>query len=253
MPAKLDLSGINFSELGKTRVKRNLKITQPTISIRTEQVRAFPVKQIFCCICIIITCIFVINIPFSSPAITKRNYRKGNSLRKMIRMRCRTRQLITHCTTSHAGGDYVVSIKNCKDVYEFNGIPFTDVYRDPNGNYRVPGSADSTLKIKDACTDIAATVDTDVDSNVNYASSSSSNIGIIQRVVWITSDCYSDFTVSINQESIYESTPTSMIQNVKLDTKIAYIYEPDVDYLEGAISIRGTGCDSPIMIYTQRK
>lgn len=252
---KLDLSNIRLSDLAKKRIKRDLQIRQPTISVRSSERRTFPIKQILFCLCLMLSCVIIINIPFSTTTTikTKRNYRKGTSLRKMIRMKCRTRQLVTHCTTSHTGGDYVVSIKNCKDVYEFNGIPFTDIFKDSHGNYRVPGSADSTLKIKDACTDIAATVDTDIDSNEKYASSSASASGIIERVVWITSKCYSDFTVKIQGESIYEATPTSMIENVQLDEKTAYIYEPDVNYLEGAISIRGTGCDSPIMIYTQRK
>lgn len=249
---KLDLSGINLSDIGKTRVKRNLHI-QPTISIRSEPVRTFPIKQMLCCLCTMITCVLLVNIPFRETNMVVRNYKRGNSLRKMIRMKCNTRQMVTHCTTSHPGGDYVVSVKDCKDVYEFNGIPFTDVYKDSNGNYRVPGSADSTLQIKDACEGIAATVDTDTNSNGKYASASSSNTGIIERVVWVTNNCYSDFTVTIQGESIYEATPTSMIENVHLDTKTAFIYEPDVNYLEGAISIRGTGCDSPIMIYTQRK
>ena len=66
----------------------------------------------------------------------------------MIRMRCQTRQMVTHCTTQQGNGDYVVTIGACKDVYEFNGIPFTDLATDEAGNFIIPGAFDNTLRIK---------------------------------------------------------------------------------------------------------
>lgn len=278
MPFKLDLSGIDLKDIGSSRTKRNITVepprkksldvlvqppkktpapikqtpVQPSISIRRNTARRSPNRQIIICILFIFTCAIVINIPFSGQPPHIHHIRKGH-LRKMIRMKCKTRETTTHCTTAESAGDYVVSLNNCKDIYEFNGIPFTDILKDSNGNYRVPSSTDSTLKIKDGCENIAATVDTDVESNEYYATSFSNSLGAIERIVWITGKCYQDFTVTVNGEAIYEFTPTSMIEHIKLDSKIAYVYESDVEDLKGSINIQGTGCDSPIMIYTQRK
>ena len=247
---RLDLKGISLNDITKKRVRRDLHVA-PKITIRTEQVRRFPFKQLLFCVCLIVLTMVLIAYVFKDTGTLKPNFNKG-TLRRMIRMKCQTRRDITYCTTSHGGGDYVVSVNGCSDIYEFNNIPFTDVFKDEFGNYRVPGSADSTLRIKDACKDIAATVDTVKRSYDTYAMSQSSGMGIINKVVWITNNCYKDFTVKINNQIIFEKTPISMIKSVKLENKSAYIYEPGVDYLEGNINIQGTGCSSPIIIYTSR-
>ena len=76
----------------------------------------------------------------------------------------------------------MVSVGNCPDVYEFNSIPFTDVYKDEFGNYRVPSSVDSTLQIKEACDSIAATVDTVTKSHDSYSTSQSNSVGVIKKI-----------------------------------------------------------------------
>lgn len=248
---RLDLSGINLNDFSKKRVKRELHIRKPTIQVTSRPVSIIPVKPIGICICIILLVIIVTNIPFDRKQL-KMNFNKGGQLRRMIRMKCQTRNHITYCNTNQNVGDYVVSVGDCPDVYEFNSIPFTDVYKDEFGNYRVPSSVDSTLQIKEACNSIAATVDTVKRSYDSYSTSQSNSVGVIRKLVWITSNCYKDFTVKIDNQIIYESTPVSMIKTIPLKNKSAFIYEPDVDFLKGSISIQGTGCSSPIIIYTNR-
>lgn len=248
---RLDLSGINLNDFTKKRVKRELHISKPTIQVTSRPVSIVPVKPIGLCICIILLVIIITNIPFERTQL-KMNFKKGGQLRRMIRMKCQTRNHITYCNTNQNVGDYVVSVGNCPDVYEFNSIPFTDVYKDEFGNYRVPSSVDSTLQIKEACDSIAATVDTVTKSHDSYSTSQSNSVGVIKKLVWITSNCYKDFTVKIEDQIIYEFTPVSMIKTIPLQNKSAYIYEPDVDFLKGSISIQGTGCSRPIIIYTNR-
>ena len=120
----------------------------------------------------------------------------------MIRMKCQTRQLITHCTYQHGGGNYVVSLDKCEDVYEFNGIPFTDIAKDEVGNYIVLGAFDNTLRIKTGCEEIAATLDTAQVGLENYASSHSDPNAMIERVVWVSGDCYHDFTLKIGYQVV---------------------------------------------------
>lgn len=253
---RLDLSGINLAGAlrsnSQTRIKRELHI-QPSITVQTEPVRIFPVKSISICCCLMLACVLFLSSTFTREKTVHMNFQKGGQLRRMIRMKCQTRHRITYCSTSQSSrGDYVVSVGNCKDVYEFNNIPFTDIFKDEFGNYRVPSSIDSTLQIKEACDNIAATVDTVKKSHDVYSTSQSNSDGPIEKLVWITSNCYKDFTVKINGQIIYEATPVTMITKKTLHEKSAYIYVPDVDYLRGSISIQGTGCDSPIIIYTTR-
>jgi hypothetical protein len=251
--ARLDLRGIDLTEIRSKRSRRKgLHIeSQPTIEV-IETRPGIPYKYI--CICFLIMCICFISIHFSfePKTMVKKSVHKS-SLRKMIRMNCRSRKMVTYCTTNQNQGDYVVSINNCKDIFEFNGIPFTDVYKDKNGNYRVPSSMDHTLRIKDHCNNIAATVDTNEQSYEEYASNHPlSPNDSIEKIVWVTDTCYTDFTLSIDNEHIYEKTPASMITSYPLEKKIAYVYETDGGQLKGGINIEGTGCDQPIYIYTKK-
>lgn len=257
MSKTLDLSGIDLSDLRNVRPNRSrrkgLHIQQePSI----EVIETSPKTLKYMCVCIsfICICFAVINIPTftSTTSLKKTRVHKSGQLRRMIRMNCRSRKMSTYCTTTQTTGDYVVSVNNCKDIFEFNGIPFTDVYKDKNGNYRIPNSMDHTLRIKDHCNDIAATVDTNEQSYEVYASNHPLRVGdAIEKIVWITDSCYKDFTVSIDDENVYEATPSSMIQSYALDKKVAYVYETGVNHLKGSINIDGTGCDQPIYIYTK--
>lgn len=175
-----------------------------------------------------------------------------HNLRKMIRMSCASESVGTYCTSKFKGEDYVVSVNGCKNVYEFNGIPFTDVYTDAQGNYRIPTSNDLTLIIKEPCDSIAATVDSDKVSFDSYASHAQQE-GSIERLVWITYNCYTDFTVKIDEIIVFDKTPSTMIEQKHLQNKTAYIYEPEVENVNGAISISGRGCIHPIFIYVKRK
>ena len=175
-----------------------------------------------------------------------------HNLRKMIRMSCASESVGTYCTSKFKGEDYVVSVNGCKNVYEFNGIPFTDVYTDAQGNYRIPTSNDLTLIIKEPCESIAATVDSDKISYDSYASHTQQE-GSIERLVWITYNCYTDFTVKIDETIVLDKTPSTMIEQKHLQNKTAYIYEPEIENVNGAISISGRGCIHPIFIYVKRK
>lgn len=252
MSKTLDLRGIDLNDLRPKRSRRQgLHIAPaPTIEV-IERRPGVPYKYAFLCILVMFLCFLGIHVSFSSTTV-KRKSVKGGQLRRMIRMSCRSKQMVTYCTTTQNMGDYVVSVNGCDDIYEFNGIPFTDVYKDKNGNYRIPNSPDHTLRIKESCDDIAATVDTNEQSYEEYASSHSLSVySTIQRIVWVTDQCYKDFTVVIDDQVIYESTPSSMLTSFRLKKKVAYVYEADVDNLKGSINIRGTGCDQPIFIYTK--
>ena len=201
---RLDLSGINLNDFTKKRVKRELHIQQPTIQVSTRPVRVFPCKPIVLCLFTMGIVAFFITRQRSEKVVA--NFKKGGQLRRMIRMNCQSRNGITYCSTTQTNGDYVVSVGNCNNVYEFNGIPFTDIFVDDFGNYRVPSSADSMLRGKESCDSIVATVDTAKKSYDSYSTQSNS-MGQILKVVWITKSCYKDFTVKINGELIFEHTP----------------------------------------------
>ena len=232
---------------GKKSTKSNPKQAKTTkISLRkSSRNKYIAVLAIFT----IFTGAVILNLSQNVPAITSPI---KHNLRKMIRMSCASESVGTYCTSKFKGEDYVVSVNGCKNVYEFNGIPFTDVYTDAQGNYRIPTSNDLTLIIKEPCDSIAATVDSDKVSFDSYASHTQQE-GSIERLVWITYNCYTDFTVKIDEIIVFDKTPSSMIEQKHLQNKTAYIYEPEVENVNGAISISGRGCIHPIFIYVKRK
>ena len=250
---RLDLSGISLADLSRKRPRQEFRIA-PEATAPIDTGRKFPVRSGIACIAILlIVGLFVNLFSGSSMKSAKRKYTgRKSGLRRIIRMQCQTKRDITYCTTSEVG-DYIVSIGKCKDVYEFNGIPFTELKKNKQGNYIVPGSLDMNLRIKDACQLITASVDTTSNIEHNYATNGQGKSGNINRLIWVADTCYKDFTVKIDNEIIYEDTPTSMINKVKLTNKTAYIYKPDVDYLSGPVHVHGSGCTSPIIIYTLRE
>jgi len=170
-------------------------------------------------------------------------------LRKILRMPCVT-DGNTHCSTSSSGGDYVVSVGACKNIFEFNGIPFTDIKKDQHGNYHVPSSQDMSLTMINGCKDVSVTFDTYSIANAQHASKSQPS-GTLRRVVWITKTCFKDFTLEINGQLVFDKTPVKMIDSQKLDNYTAYIYEVNGN-IKGSVSVSGRGCASPINIYTLR-
>lgn len=256
--AKLDLSGINLGNIngGRNREQRQFTIPStaaPAVSTESNVGMAGIVctRQCVCVLFLITVVALGVSSLFKSEP-THKSFKKIGELRRMIRMKCQTRQMITHCTTQQGDGDYIVSVGACEDVYEFNGIPFTDIATDEAGNYIVPGAFDNTLRVKNGCEGIAATLDTVKKSLDNYASAHSNPSATIERVVWVADICYTDFTLKIGEHVIYELTPVAMIKMSKLKEKVAYIYDSDVDYLKGSISISGSGCSNPISTYIRR-
>jgi len=261
----LDLSGINLGEIGRqTRAVRNFRVSstpsaggtttrsRPRIAVGGEG-GGFPCKNVIVLL-VVIGSLYGVSTFFNSSisTTTVKNFKKAGNLRRMIRMDCQSRNMITHCTTSY-DGDYVVSIGKCENIYEFNGIPFTELEKDDMGNFVVPGAVDNTLNVKDHCKDIVATVDTGKQTPDTFASTHGLRApGNIDKLVWVTEPCYKDFTVKIGDQTIYESTPVTMIKSVSKEKKTAYIYESDVDFLTGSITVLGTGCKSPIVKYVKR-
>lgn len=255
--AKLNLNGINLNEINnKQRIQRHFSVsTTPSApaneSSTSETVGLMCSRQCVCVLFIITIVALGVSSLFKTES-TRKSFKKIGELRRMIRMKCQTQQMITHCTTQQGDGDYVVSVGACENVYEFNGIPFTDIAKDEAGNYIVPGAFDNTLRVKNGCEGIAATLDTVKKSLDNYASAHSNPSATIERVVWIADSCYTDFTLKIGEHVIYELTPVAMIKMSKLKEKVAYMYDSDVDYLKGSISISGSGCSNPISTYIRR-
>jgi hypothetical protein len=174
---------------------------------------------------------------------------KKLNLRKIIRMNCVT-DVSTYCSTDYSGGEYVVNIGNCPDVYEFNGIPFTDIVKDNQGNYRVPGSADLTMIINYGCDEITATMDTLIMSKNEYASKNSGD-GELKKVVWISKKCFTAFTLKIDGHVVLDKSPVNMLESKKLLNIVAYTYKLNVPQ-NGPVSVVGIGCSAPIYIYTLR-
>jgi hypothetical protein len=205
-------------------------------------------------IILLLGCIGVIGICVTVlPTIKTRQSRKkiDTKLRKIMRMPCVT-DVNTHCSASVSGGDYVVHLGDgCKDAYEFNGIPFTDVFVDEQGNYHVPASQDMSLDIVTGCEGISATLDTYSNSNTIYATRSSMGTGNIRRIVWITKKCFKDFTLKIDGQAVLDQTPVKMIGSKTLINYSAYIYDVAGD-IGGPVSVTGRGCKKPINIYTLR-
>ena len=181
----------------------------------------------------IIICCFFISYMFYTPS---------RKLRKIIRMSCSIANNRQMCT-AYGHGQYVVNTNGC-DSFEFNGIPFTDIT--DNGNYRIPSSPDMSLHIIEPCPTIMATLDSHIiDPYKEYARKGSI---YTKRVVWITDNCYHDFTVRIGHETVFDKTPVSMIDRVKLRNITAYSYESMG--VSGQLTISGRGCSKPIHIYS---
>ena len=167
-----------------------------------------------------------------------------HQLRRIIRMKCSEANGAQICTSA-SEGEYVLDIGKC-DTYDFNGIPITDIFKH-EGRLRVPFSPTMSLKLFPACPGIVATVDTreiipyghkctrrDIFSTFN------------NRMVWITDPCYTEFSLRIGNEVIFQETPYTMIQHTKYKNYTAYSYEAS---LTGNIMLSGN-CDKPIHIYT---
>lgn len=180
------------------------------------------------------------------PPVTKQI---DQGLRKILRMPCAT-DGNTHCSANTAGGDYVVHVGSCKDVYEFNGIPFTDIKIDSQGNYHVPASQDMSLTMVKGCENLSVTLDTYSTSFTEYASKNQ-GVGNLKRVVWITKKCFTGFTLKINHQVVFDKTPVKMITSKSLHNYVAYIYVVN-GKVDGPVSVIGEGCQSPVNIYTLR-
>ena len=181
----------------------------------------------------IILCCFFVSYMFTTPA---------RKLRKIIRMSCSIANNRQVCS-AYGKGEYVVNTNGC-DSFEFNGIPFIDIMN--NGNYRIPSSSDMSLHIVEPCPTIIATLDSSIiDPYKEYARK---GMPYTKRAVWICDNCYQDFTVQIGEETVFDKTPVSMIDRVRLENITAYTYQSVG--VSGQLSISGRGCDKPIHIYS---
>jgi len=165
-------------------------------------------------------------------------------IRKILHMKCVT-DGSTICSTPQAGGMYVVNIGSCEDVYEFNGIPFTDILK-THGSYYVPSSNDLTLVIQHGCKEITASIDTLPMPQIPHASNREQQ-GVLKRIVWITK-CSSTFTLTVDDTVILDNSPSEMLESKKLKDMIAYIYLLDST---GSVSVT-SACNYPIYVYTLR-
>ena len=152
----------------------------------------------------------------------------------------------THCTTKYEGG-VVVNIGSCT-IYDFNGIPFTDIF-DTKNNFHVPPSNEMTLIVNKACDKIVATFDTNTKYLNEYAHKNAQGINI-KKIVWIPSkNCYTEFNLKIGKYDILEKTPAAMINQKELNGVTAYTYIA-TGKIQGSISVTGEGCEVPIHIYS---
>ena len=165
-------------------------------------------------------------------------------LRKIIRMSCTETQSEQVCSTYLDGGEYVVNDK-CT-AYEFNGIPFIELVKTGN-NYHIPSSPDHTLRMKGTCPNVIATVDTNtvIPYSQTYARQGSI---YTHRLVWIASKCYTDFTLRIGDEIVFDNTPIEMLEKKTMGDQFAYTYESTG--VSGNIMLSGHGCDGSIRIYS---
>ena len=245
---KLNLKGIKLEDIGKRTKPKVVTIDLPQNS---TTVQLHPNSRYLFIFAVILT-IYFINVSVSW-SIKHPDIKPRSKLRKILRMRCATSDTETQCSSPHEGGDYVVNIDKCPDAFEFNGIPWTELKIDSHKNYRVPSTSDLTLIIKNPCKEITATVDTEKQSFDIYASRSiAPSDKNIKRIVWVSEACYTEFTLKINRQIIFDKTPEKMIDSKKLNKKRAYIYNPETD-ITGSISVEGVGCLKPIIIYTLRE
>jgi len=258
---QLDLSGINIQKFTSTRKPRNgvkakLQIT-PTSTNTSQISNPCSTKLCFGVLLLLIVIISIFSVVTStsssiesvSYATTKPVKQLSGGLRKIIRMQC-THDSNTHCTTRNEGGEYVVNIKSCV-VYDFNGIPFTDLHRDELQNWHVPPASDMTLIVNKACKDITATYDTEVKYLPTYAMKNAQG-KYIKKIVWIpVQNCYSEFNLVIGNEHVLHGTPASMVAQKKSNGVVAYIYKVE-GKIEGSISVTGKGCATPIHVYSEK-
>ncbi len=186
-----------------------------------------------CYIIFILLLCFFISYMFATP--TRR-------LRKIIRMSCSISNGRQVCS-AYGHGEYVVNAEGCNS-FEFNGIPFTDLMN--NGHYRIPSSPDMSLHIIEPCPTIVATIDTR--TMIPYTEYARKGEVYTKRAVWITENCYEDFTVRIGEEIVLDKTPISMIEHVSIGNITACTYESQG--VSGQLIISGRGCDKPIHIYS---
>ena len=223
---------ISLRELSRPRIVREEIVDVQPIS--NNKVMKYAIVILSICVIFI-----VINYNVHKPLVIK------PKLRKIIRMSCSSTMGVQFCTTQYPEGEYVIHPGDC-EMFEFNNMPFTDI-RKYNGNYRIPASPDLTLRIRDPCNGIIATVDTNQMAHPPEQHAKKGGM-YTKRLVWITSVCYKDFTVFIGTEKIFDATPIQMIERRKLKNKSAYIYEsPGVT---GIPMISGNGCNEPIHIYS---
>lgn len=163
--------------------------------------------------------------------------------RRIIRLQCSTHMDTQSCVAPYGFGEFVVT--NC-NAFEFNSIPFTELTK-IGDNYRIPLSNDMTIRIKQPCPNIIATLDTQqlIPYQKQYATLGGK---YTKRLVWVTYNCYSAFSLSIGNEKIFDNTPPQMIDKVIIGNMSAYIYESPGVY--GSIQLSGTGCKFPFHIYS---
>jgi len=189
--------------------------------------------QMFIIVLLLFCIVFILTYRSSTP-----------KLRKIIRMSCST-SLDTQVCTAYGDGEYVVNTEGCSS-YEFNGIPFTELTK-IEGNYRIPKSPDMSVRIVQPCPTTLATMDTRtlIPANKEFARK---GMPYSKRVVWVTENCYRDFTLRIGSELIFDHTPCKMIEHRKLGNFTAYIY--DSPGVSGNVYVTGNGCSVPIEIYS---
>jgi hypothetical protein len=250
LAGKLNLQGVkeHLSRQPRVGVKSAFTIETGDDMVTNKVTHSSNPQPIFCICVVVVLCVFGI---FANQSVGRTPQVKqiDQGLRKILRMPCVT-DVNTHCSASSIGGDYVVHLGDCNDVYEFNGIPFTDVLKDAQGNYHVPSSQDMSLTVANGCKTLSATLDTYSIANTQHASKSQAD-GLLRRIVWITKKCFTDFTLKINNQVVFDQTPVKMIESKPLEHYAAYIYNVNGN-VKGAVSVSGRGCEMPINIYTLR-
>ena len=258
---QLDLSGINIQKFTSKRqarpgVKPKFQIN-PGPTVVTESPNPCSSKLIsFVFLSILVIAALVSFFQNTSNTSNSVSYLSAQpmkqltgKLRKIIRMQC-THDSNSHCVSKNEGGEYVVNIKSCT-VYDFNGIPFTDVLRDSNKNWHVPPANDMTLIVNKACKEITATYDTDTKYYTAYAHKNAKGT-YIKKIVWIPAkSCYTDFNLKIGNNHVLEGTPATMITQEELNGVVAYIYKVK-GKIQGSISVTGSGCNVPIHVYSEK-